>query len=837
MYAASNANSLVEINDHPNLPIWAEKIDETDITGISNKDFLEVTFGVIDQHAQPMVVSFLESPASCDQRAWHGLARKHAEATDYLFDGGNNYFSLSVFSPDESGFYARKKNRFYEQRAIMLDDVGTKVPLERLIVEPTALIQTSEGNYQAVYLLSEPIQNAEDADALMKAFIGAALCDPGSDGPTARLARLPRGINAKYTPAFVCRLRHWNPSKRYSREELIAGFGIRDFLSVQKPEKAKKEKKPRPETGDPIYFPTDDENPVVVALKNKGLYKTPLGSGKIDITCPWVHDHTDAANQGTTYFEPDDNYPIGGFNCFHAHCKHRSIKNLLEYLEVSPRHARGKAQIYVNPGEMGHILDAAERELAKSGHHYQRGGMISIVSTTPETNHTSIIPIKSSNVRVALSNAALWYRYSSTAEDYVQIDPPAEYAKTLFDAPEYRYLPVLRGLARQPYLRSDGSLMTMPGYDPLTGMFGVFAMQDFNVLENPSLDDMRNALQLIESLLEECPFKSPIDKAAAMCAILTASIRSSLPLAPMFHIRAPQVGSGKSFLCRLIAAFASARLGTPTTFPQEDEECRKLLLAELLTAPAVIEFDNLTTDLVAHKSLCVALTSEYMTDRILGVSKTASVSTRTLFLSSGNNVAPVQDMVRRCITIDLDPACETPAAKTYKNPRLIEMVLAERGKYVSAALTIIRGWIVAGRPKQACKALSTFNDWVDHCVQPLLNFGYANPMLSAFDAMNADPDREAIARLMNVWKDCFEKAPGMVRDLVGHAHSNIELAEILEDIAPDRKGGFNNKSLGRWLKRHAGRVVNGYRFVPADGSRNASAWKLESVPSVLSVSN
>jgi hypothetical protein len=91
-----------------------------------------------------------------------------------------------------------------------------------------------------------------------------------------------------------------------------------------------------------------------------------------------------------------------------------------------------------------------------------------------------------------------------------------------------------------------------------------------------------------------------------------------------------------------------------------------LLLAELLTAPMVIEFDNLTSDLIAHKSLCTALTSEYMTGRILGVSKTATVGTRALFLSSGNNVGPVADMTRRCITINLDPGCETPAAREFK---------------------------------------------------------------------------------------------------------------------------------------------------------------------------
>ena len=36
---------------------------------------------------------------------------------------------------------------------------------------------------------------------------------------------------------------------------------------------------------DDVLVPRADENPVVAALKAHGLYKTPLGSGKHEITC------------------------------------------------------------------------------------------------------------------------------------------------------------------------------------------------------------------------------------------------------------------------------------------------------------------------------------------------------------------------------------------------------------------------------------------------------------------------------------------------------------------------------------------------------------------------
>ena len=218
------------------------------------------------------------------------------------------------------------------------------------------------------------------------------------------------------------------------------------------------------------------------------------------------------------------------------------------------------------------------------------------------------------------------------------------------------------------------------------------------------------------------------------------------------------------------------------------------MLAELLRAPAVIEFDNLTSDLVAHKSLCTALTSEFMSGRILGVSKTATVSTRTLFLSSGNNVGPVQDMTRRCITIHLDPGCEVPAARSFDRPELVRDVLRDRGLYVSAALIIVRAWITAGRPKTVCKSMAGYGEWSDLCRQPLLWLGLADATESVFEAMAEDPDRETLDRLLTAWQSVFGKTAAMVRDAVKQASifhdEHVDLREVLHDIA-DQRGEIN----------------------------------------------
>ena len=825
--------------DQTNLPSLLAETYETGRTdAVTNTDFLETVFGEVGESERPMVVGFRGNLSAMPASAWSGRPWG-GDGPDLPADS-NNYFSLAVFRPDEAGRYRRRKARFAALHAVMLDDIGGKIPKERVSLPPTWLLENSAGNFQAGYRLDAPLTDGLLADRLMNAIVAAGLCDPGANGPRARLARLPVGVNGKHTPPFRCWLRTWTPGTAYSVDELVAGLQL-DMTSGSRPKReAVRLAEARPHDGDPVWLPRPGENPVLTRLRERSLYKSPLGAGKHDITCPWVEEHSAQLDGGTAYFEPDDNWPLGGFKCLHGHCAERHVRDLLTFLKVEISDARMKPTIRVVAGEIHRIVDAAERELAHAQRFYQRGGLIVTVTTDPGTKDTHIQDVSQPALVRALAGASSWERYDARSAAWVRTDPPARHVTVLFDSANYPHLPVLSGLARQPYLRPDGSLMMEAGYDPSTGMFGVFNARQFSVPENPTRLDAEAALRVLRDLTAEFSFQAEEDCAAVLVAMLTATIRPSLPAAPMFHVRAHMAGSGKSYLCELITAFATPQRGTPTTFPGDDEECRKLLLAELLRAPAVIEFDNLTGDLVGHKSLCTALTSEFISGRILGISKTATVGTRSLFLSSGNNVGPVQDMTRRCIRIRLSPQCEIPAARTFHRPNLVREVLSERGHFVSSALTIIRAWIIAGRPMTDCRALASYGDWSDLCRQPLLWLGYPDPTASVFEAMAEDPDRETLARLIDAWSGAFGKSEAMVRDAVGRASDfhlhGAELQEVLQDIAGER-GEVNRRKLGWWIRRHAGRIVDGRRFVRAQGNSSAERWRVEVVESVSSVSS
>lgn len=806
---------------------------------ITNADFVEAVFPALPERA---------FAAACSKSGDPGLGGWLASRADLMAGNlsatSNNYIGCSSFYPGEDGSFRARKAQFAACHFLMLDDLGTKVPLERLRgFELSWLIETSPGNHQGGIILAEPITDGAIAVRLLNALIESGLCDAGAKGPLSRWARLPVAINGKPKYAdengspFQCRLIEWRPGARYTPEEIVDGLQL-ELSPAGRPKKTamRSGRADAPariigNASDEVLTPKAAENPVVAALKARGLYKTPLGSGKHDITCPWVQEHTDQIDTGSAYFEPDELYPIGGFCCQHSHRDKYHIRQLLEFLSVPAAQARHKPVIRVISGDLHRVVDAAEKELANRGRHYQAGGLIVSISTDPTTGDPSIVPTSAPALTRELSVTASWEKYDGRAEDWVRCDPPTRHAAILYDAQNFRYLPPLAGVVRQPYFReSDGTLITQAGYDKLSQRFGVFDPRQF-VIPEPTPEAACAALALLEDLLTEFHFVAGTDKAAALSAICTAVVRPSLSQAPGFHVRAPVFGSGKTYLCELIGAFAGPGGNAKVSYPTTSEEATKVILSLLLTSPAVIEFDDMDTDWIPHGTINRMLTSEKITDRILGVSKTATVSTRTLFLGSGNNVGPIRDLLRRVLTIHIDPRNATPATMTYTG-RPVDKVRQYRGKYVSAVLTIIQAWRNAGMPRSAADSIVTFGGaWSDYCRFPLMWLGHPDPATALLEQVRHDPDGDALRGLMMEWHSVFGSAATTVRKAVDLARmTQPNLLDAMREFPVEERGEINRSKLGWILKKNANRIVAGYEFqqAAADGR---TAWRVVAVKS------
>ena len=796
--------------------------------------------------AQGAVLAICSKTGDPTQGGW--FAQRAGNVNKQCAHTRNNYVNTAAFWPEADGLVRARQSNFAALMAIVFDDVETKVARERLEgIIPSWEVETSPGNFQVGFTLAQPITDVEKATRFQAAFVAAGLSDKGATGAT-RWVRMPVAINGKPKyrnqsgGAWSCKTTVWNPGNRFTDEELLSRLGV--TLATQKPsevvaggQSGMAQKSGQSDSD--VYSPKPAENPVVAALKDVGLYKRLISVGKHDISCPWVGEHTDALDTGAVYFEPSKQYPMGGFRCQHAHGGNYRIGGLLEFLGVDSSEARHKASIRLIPGEINGILEAAELVLVERGNYYQAGGLIVTIQVDAKTGDPSLLPVSEQALTQELAASADWEKFDGRCNAWVRTDPPPRHVGMLYKGQQYKYLPVLLGVTRQPYFREeDGQIVTVPGFDAISQRFGVFDAAHY-VLPEPTLEAAQVSLSKLRAVLCEFHFAQPHDEAAALSGMFTAVLRPSIELAPAYHAKAHSIGSGKTLLCEAIGAMAGPGGNRKLSYPKTSEEASKVILSALLEGPAVVEFDDMDSDWLPHGVINRMLTSTHMTERILGSSKVATVSTRTLFLGSGNNVGPIRDLVRRVITITLDPQCATPATLQYRGDPLAT-VRKNRAELVCAVLTIVRAWKQSGSPKSHVPNIASFGGaWSDYCRHTLIWLGMPDPATALFDQLKNDPDREALGKLLTEWHRRFGSNPTTVRKVVAKAQElaidmsfggsgntgDHDLLDAICEFPVAERGVINTSKFGWLLKRNALRIVDGLRFeeAQADGRK---AWRV-----------
>lgn len=576
----------------------------------------------------------------------------------------------------------------------------------------------------------------------------------------------------------------------------------------------------------PLYRPPPTGNPVLAALKEQGLYITQESARAHMVTCPF--DDGTGEPHTATYFEPSVKFSWGGFTCTHEHVgkKKKTISDLLARLDVEMWQVEGKACIRIIPSKLAEVCDAMETVLGTDPTTYQQpGGDIVRIVTDSETGHTRMQVQNEAALTRQLSEASHFERYDKRSQQWEPDDVPKRHVEIVLGTTAHEGLKTVRGLARQPHFRADGTLCDVPGCDSASQIYGAFLPGEFSVPSKPTRQDAEAALAKLKHLISGFRFVAERDRAVALAGMLTGAIRSSLPTAPQFHNRATQKGSGKSTLAKLQAAFCSPDVPQTATYSTDPIEAAKQILALLASGPSVINYDNLTADMKDHPVMCSMLTEERIQGRILGFTKTVTCSTRVLVLSSGNNVAPIGDLTRRSLVCDINPKTEHAFQIRYDFDPL-EVMRENRGAFVSAALTIVLAHHAAGKPQTTCQPFGSFEAWSDMVRQPLLWLGLPDPTGCVIEADEDDPELSQLTELVHAWRECFGSVPALASTACDVAErGQFTLKEVLADVCGDRGGALNRKKLGWYLKRHAARHVQGFQFV-GEPKRGTMAWAL-----------
>src|SRR5262249_12674520 len=423
---------------------------------------------------------------------------------------------------------------------------------------------------------------------------------------------------------------------------------------------------------------------------------------------------------------------------------------------AQPR-ARERKIIRIVKGEIARIVDEAEATLlavADAVPIMVRAGMLvqPIVDKLPAshgrmTDVTLLRPLTNANIIYLLNKyAAIFAQYDARSKKWLASDPPSSVATQLLEKGHWQF-PKVAGVITAPTLRPDGSVLDQPGYDPATQLW--YAPDRGLVMpprvECPTREQAEQALALLQGLLVNFPFVNDVDHAVALAAILTPVLRGAFDVAPMNLLRAPDVGTGKSFLADLISIIARGRPCPVITNIDSIEEMEKRLGALVLEGVPLISLDNCSGN-IGGDLLCQMTERPVIRIRILGKSEAPECEWRGVLLATGNNITLTGDVTRRGLTANLNPKVERPELRTFDfDP--IERVLKDRGAYIAAAITIARAYIAAGRPS-VCGPLESYRGWSQMVRSPLIWLGKKDPVKSIDEAREEDPERRALHALI-----------------------------------------------------------------------------------------
>jgi hypothetical protein len=447
-------------------------------------------------------------------------------------------------------------------------------------------------------------------------------------------------------------------------------------------------------------------------------------------------------------------------------------------------------------------------------------------------------------LRDILHQDADCYKIKTTQQNVQRLPafPGRDALNTVLANVNWSGVPVLRGITYTPSIRPDGSVITSRGYDPATGIwcdprgFSERHLRELSWDWNPNdEDDFREsyvfeeqAINLLDSVLGDFPWKSDADRANYLALMFTPLLRTYMPgaLAPMGVISATAPASGKTLLTQILTALYG---GVTNAWVRNDEELAKVITTNFMSTAPVVTFDNISEKHeLASPILAKLLTDNRWAGRELGSTRMIDKPNDKLWLATGNNVTIGGDMATRVIMVELDPAAPNPEARaSFRLGDLTEWLQHEQNilelKY--ALIFLARLWLTRGRGQRGSAQMRSFTRW-GSVMSGLLSELRFHGFLSNTSRV-AEEDVEAAeweAFLMR-WYEINGNRELKTNEL--HASIVTDTNHWGDAIILDRNGEpLNRHALAIAIGRRVGRWCGQYRVLKREGPARAKFYRV-----------
>lgn len=479
---------------------------------------------------------------------------------------------------------------------------------------------------------------------------------------------------------------------------------------------------------------------------------------------------------------------------------------------------------FTRGGTLVHVAWQPSGTLRNSAVHVPAGPKISILSK--------------STLRERLTVVADWReeRASETGRTLVESRPPDWCTSAVLDRGCWAGIKPLIAIAEFPCFLPDGSILSKPGYDESSGLF-YFPVSpvDIEVKESPTEADAEAALETIAEAICDFPFVDDHHRSAWLAGLLTPLARYAFSgPSPLFLVEANVPGAGKGLLVNTANLIVRGDAAAVLEFSRDAEELQKVLTALLIQGESIASFDNVEGSL-GGGVLNKLLTAELWEGRVLGTSSTVRVPNLCTWWCTGNNISVLGDTARRVCSIRLESALENPEDRTdLHHEDLPAWVRANRSRLLSAALTLLRAFHIAGRPRQDIRAWGSYGAWSKLIRETIVWAGWPDPLGDGTTARQEDdPVRGAMHVLMEQWGRIDASSEGLTAAGIIQAIessspiANDELFEAIEILAP--KSSKNRVSkLGYTLRHFYRRTIGPFRLDHKKGHKKIVRWFITS---------
>jgi hypothetical protein len=417
--------------------------------------------------------------------------------------------------------------------------------------------------------------------------------------------------------------------------------------------------------------------------------------------------------------------------------------------------------------------------------------------------------------------------------------PPSWSVSAVHSRGEWRGVNHLEAVIDYPILKPDGSILTKPGYDPGTALIFEPTGAVPEIPDKPTLEHAEVARNRLLNVVSEFPFKNRVHKSAWLASLLTPLARFAFSgPAPLFFCDANVRGAGKGKLLQTASIIVTGNEMSVAIYTNDEAELRKRITSLAMAGDRMVLFDNVQGRF-GNAVLDAALTTNFWEDRVLGVSKMYRGPLYATWFATGNNVELAADTPRRVCHIRLESDKEHPELRAdFKHPELFAYVKKQRSRLLSAALTILRGYCVAGKPDMNLPAWGSFEGWSALVRNAVVWCGMPDPGDTRLELQEqSDTSASALGTLLRCWRKMDRKGHGLsVSQVVSNlypADSHIPLAaegwrdemkEAIESLTERSDPKAIIGSLGNMMKKFAKRVVDGWFFKRAGVKHHHARW-------------